>query len=170
MPRHLPRVVLAARTREGRQQQRKGIRLRDFTITSKTRLRYESAVGRILPFLESQESLQDMDGIVGDFMELQWSRGESVGWIADVLSGLHFFWPELRGMLRQSWRLFRQWRRVEAPQRAPPLTLLIVQAVVARAVERADLTFAALFALGFHCLLRTGELLAVQYKDLELSA
>ena len=97
-------------------------------------------------------------------MELQWSRGEAVGYIADVLSGLHFSMPELRGTLRHSWRLFRQWRRVEAPQRAPPLTVWIVKAVIARALEIDQLAFAALFAVGYHCLLRTGELLALQFQ------
>ena len=170
MPRNLPRVLLAAKTKKGRQRQRRGLRLRDFTVTQKTKARYESAVSKILPFLESQDDTSDLDGLVCDFMELQWSRDEAVGYIADVLSGLHFFMPELRGTLRHSWRLFRQWRRVEAPQRAPPLTVWIVKAVIARALEIDQLAFAALFAVGYHCLLRTGELLALQFKDLELSS
>ena len=40
---------------------------------------------------------------------------------------------------------------------------------MALAVERQELAFGALVALGFHCPLRTGELLAIQFKDLELS-
>lgn len=47
MPRTIPRVVLAGKTQKARQRQRAGIRLRDFTVTNKTRLRYESAVARI---------------------------------------------------------------------------------------------------------------------------
>lgn len=56
---------------------------------------------------------------------MEWARGAAVNDIADTLSGLHFFMPELKdlkGRLRQSWRMFRSWRRVESPQRAPPLT------------------------------------------------
>ena len=107
MPRARPRVVLAARTVEGRKQQRRGIRLRDFTIQERTRVRYETAVGKILPFLEKQDSLQDIDGIVTDWIEMEWARGAAVNDIADALSGLHFFMPELKGRLRQSWRMFR---------------------------------------------------------------
>ena len=90
MPRTIPRVVLAARTRAGRKQQRAGVRLRDFTVTAKTKSRYEVAVGRILPFLESHDSLHDLDGVVCDWIELEWSKGEAVNSIADCLSGLHF--------------------------------------------------------------------------------
>ena len=169
MPRRRPKVLLAARTVEGRRQQRKGIRLRDFTIQDRTRLRYEVAVGKILPFLEQHMDLQDMDGLVTDWIELEWVRGASVNDIADTLSGLHFFLPEFKGRLRQSWRMFRSWRRVESPQRAPPLTVDIVCAVIALAIEKGDIVFALLFAIGFRCLLRTGELLALQYKDIEFS-
>lgn len=109
-----------------------------------------------------------MDGIVTDWIELQWVNGESVGVIADCLSGLHWFCPEYKGHLKQAWRSFKSWRRIEAPQRAPPLTALIVRAVVGRAVENNEIAFATLVAVGFHCLLRTGELLALQFKDIEL--
>ena len=168
MPRTLPRVVLAARTPWARRQQRAGIRLRDYTVTERTKQRYEVAVGKILPFLESQPNLQNLDGLLCDWIELQWTRGEAVNAIADTLSGLHFFWPELRGLLRQAWKMFKSWRRIEAPRRAPPLTVFIVRAVTAYAVQKEDLPF-ALFSLGFHCLLRTGELLALRYADIEFT-
>ena len=169
MPRTVPRVVLAARTPQARRLQRAGIRLRDYTITAKTKLRYEVAVAKILTFLEAQPDLKNLDGLLCDWIELQWSRGEAVNAIADTLSGLHFFWPDLRGLLRQAWRMFKSWRRIEAPRRAPPLTVHIVRAVTAHAVLQEDLQFAALFSLGFHCLLRTGELLALRYKDIEFT-
>ena len=37
------------------------------------------------------------------------------------------------------------------------------------AVDRGDLQFAVLIAIGFNCLLRTGEFLSLQYKDLEFT-
>ena len=169
MPRAAQRVLLAGKTAEERQQRRKGYRLRDFTITSKTRQRYESAVGRLLPFLESQKDLSHLDEVLCEWIEAQWARGESVNFIGDALSGLHYYWPELKGRLRLAWKLFKQWRRVEAPSRAPPITVLLVRAIVCRAVERGELDFAALIALGFHALLRTGELLALRYCDLEFN-
>ena len=163
-------MLLAAKTRKGRQKQRAGIRLRDFTITAKTKARYEAAVYQILPYLEEQPSLDGLDEIVMEWIELQWVKGEAVNGIADCLSGLHWFCPEFKGKLRQSWKLFKSWRRIESPQKAAPLTVPIVCAVVARALELNEIAFAALFGLAFHCMLRTGELLALQFKDLELGS
>jgi hypothetical protein len=95
---------------------------------------------------------------VCEWFELQWERGESVNFIADTLSGLHHFWPQIRGHLKEAWRLFRQGRKVEAPTRAPPLTALLARAIVCRAVQKGQLIFACLIAVGFHALLQTGEI------------
>ena len=105
MVQRLPRIVLAARTQDERRRRRAGIRLRDFSTTKKTRERYEVAVGRLLPYLEAQKDLSNLDFVLADYIEYQWAKGESLHHIADGLSGLHFFLPELRGLLRQSWRM-----------------------------------------------------------------
>eukprot|EP00435_Cladocopium_sp_Y103_P043076 s1208_g12.t1 len=42
--------------------------------------------------------------------------------------------------------------------------------MLGRAIDKSDLPFGALLALGFHCLLRTGELLALQFQDLEVTS
>ncbi|CAL1164315.1 unnamed protein product, partial [Cladocopium goreaui] len=160
MPRSGPRVLLAGKTRDERRRLRAGVSLRSFTISQGTRRRYESAVGLILPFLE-EHGLSDCDQLVSEWVECQWVRGESVNVIADCLSGLHFFLPELKGALRQSW--------IEAPSRAPPLTPELVKAIVARAVDQNHLAFATMVAIGFHALLRTGEFLALQFQDVEFA-
>ena len=169
MPGRQPRILLAGRSRADRRRKRAGIRLRDYTVTETTRRRYEVAVSHILPYLEQQENLFDLDGILSDWIELQWVRGEPLTLIADCLSGLHFFWPEIRGHLRQAWRLFKSWRRVETPARAPPLTLDLARAFVARSVAAGNLALAALIGIGFHCLLRTGELLQLRFTDIEFN-
>lgn len=170
MPRGTPRVLLAGRSNAERKRRRAGVRLRDYTVTPSTRRRYEAAVARILPFLEQQSSLQDIDGVICDWVELQWTQGQPINLIADCLSGLHFYWPQLKGLIRHAWKMFRSWRRIETPARAPPLTSLLVRAMVARSVQRHHLEFGALISLGFHCMLRTGELLALRFGDFEFSS
>lgn len=169
MPVFSRRFLLAGKTAEERRQRRAGYRLRDFSITSKTRARYEQAVGRLLPFLEAQKDLNHLDEVLCEWIELQWTRGESVNAIADTLSGLHFYWPQVRGALREAWRLFKHWRRIEAPSRAPPLTVLLAKAIISRAVQKGDLCFACIVALAYHALLRTGEVLALRFCDLEFN-
>ena len=168
MPRTSPRLVLAGRTRQERKRLRAGISLKAISIAPATRKRYETAVGSILPYLEAQDCSLTLDHVITEWIELQWTRGESVNNIADTLSGLHYFRPDLKGTLRQAWKLFSAWRRVESPIRAPPITPFIIKAFIARAVELADVSFAVLLALGFHSLLRTGELLALQFQDFEI--
>ena len=129
MPGQPSPAFLGGRTRADRVRRRAGTRLRDFSITAKTRARYDLAVGRILPYVHH------LDEVISDWIEWQWARGESVGTISDALSGLHFYWPEVRGPLRGAWRLFRQWR----------------------------------IAIGFHGLLRTGELMALRFGDIEFN-
>lgn len=165
----LPRVLLAGRARRQRLRNRAGIRLRDFSFAAKTRARSEAAVARLLPFMEAQPNLCDLDGLLCDWMEQQWARGELLGHIADALSGLHHFWPEMKGRLREAWRLFKNWRRIEVPSRAPPITAVLVRAFVTKAFDDHNLALSTLIAIGFHCLLRTGELLALQFADIEAS-
>lgn len=66
--------------------------------------------------------------------------------------------------------MFKHWRRIETPTRAPPLTAVLARAFVARAVALRQLRFATLIAIGFHGSLRTGELLALTFKDIEITA
>ena len=170
MPRHIPRVLLAGRSQRERRQRRAGVRLRDYTITAKTKARYEAAVGQMVPHLENRKNLGDLDSIVAEWVELQWGLGTPLTVISDCLCGLHFYWPEWRGLLREAWRLFKSWRRIEVPCRAPPLPAMLARAFIARAVHRNQLRLAALLSLGYRALLRTGELLQLQFRDLEISS
>lgn len=164
-----PRVLLAGKSQAERRRLRAGIRLRDYTITEKTRARYSAAVSKLLPFLEAQPELSQLDSVISEWIELEWVRGTPLCHIADALSGLHHFWPEIKGKLREAWRLFKSWRRIEQPSRAPPITAVLVRAFVGKAVLSNQLAFATLLALGFHGLLRTGELLNLQFRDLEIN-
>lgn len=147
-----PRVVPAGLTQQARRRRRAGVNLRDYTITEQTRRRYYNAVRRLLPYSEAQPDLSEgsLDEIISEWIEMEWTRGTPLSYIADSLSGLHHYWPQLKGTLRECWRLFKSWRRIEAPNRAPPLTCLVARAFVARAVELGQLALATLLAIGFH--------------------
>ena len=85
--------------------------------------------------------------------------------IGDGLSALHFFQPWTRKQIPHSWKLFRTWRRIEVPARAPPLTLQLVRSMAAFELSNSNLEMACILLLGFHCLLWTGELLQVAAED-----
>lgn len=86
----------------------------------------------------------------------------------DALCGIHHFEPWTRKGLPQAWKVFSVWRKLESPNRAPPLTAQIIDAWIMYAISHCDLEFAAMLCLGFYGLLRTGELLQSRPCDLLL--
>ena len=166
MPPAVHRQVLAGRTSKERAQAREGISLRDSGITEKTRLRYRSALSVLLPFITGIASSEELDQVVE---ELEWSRGSTLGQIGDALCGLQFYCPEFKGCLRGSWRLYKNWRRLEIPCRAPPISAVIVRAFVSLLLDNELVAGAFLVALAFHAYLRTGEALGLQFSDLQVN-
>ena len=164
------RQVLAGRSTAERISARAGICLKDSGLTLKTKLRYQAALRNLLPVIDSVASIDDLDPTCEDWVELQWSQGATLGSIGDALCGLQFYWPEVKGKLRGTWRLYKNWRRLEVPTRAPPISALIVQAFIGYLMRQEHYTGAFLIALGFHAYMRTGELLNLQFRDLQLGS
>ena len=163
------RQVLAGRTTKERADARDGISLRDSGITEKTRLRYRSALSILLPFITCVASSEELDRVVEEWIELEWSRGSTLGQIGDALCGLQFYCPEFKGCLRGSWRLYKNWRRLEIPCRAPPISATIVRAFVSLLLDNELVAGAFLVALAFHAYLRTGEALGLCFSDLQVN-
>ena len=149
---------------------RRNTRLSFAAVQYKTYQRYQSAVSLLLPFLQSCFSMLQIDEGTSEWIELAWSQGKPLTLIGDALSGLHFFWPQTRRQLHLSWRLFKTWKKLEPPSRALPMPSRLASAMLARCIEVGWLRLGALLGLGFHCLLRTGELLHLRICDLHLSS
>ena len=152
-----------------RRAARRGVSLRAVGISVKTERRYTSAVATLLPTLEAAESLDELDPLCEEWIEAQWISGTPLGLIGDALCGIHFFWPQVKGHLRGAWRLYKNWRKIEVPQRAPPLPRVVCRALVGVFLEWEEPALAFLVALGFHTYLRTGEILKLQVRDVMLT-
>ena len=100
----------------------------------------------------------------------EFETGTPLHLVGDALSGLHHFEPFTRRKIPKAWRLYGIWRKFEIPCLAPPVTQDIVLAMAGWCVAHHELTMAALLLLGFHCLLRTGELLQVRPCDFILDS
>ena len=125
-----------------------------------------STLTKALPtHIDSKESL---DEAIADWIEEQFEKGAPLNTVADALSGIHYFVPSTRRGLPTSWKLFATWRKVEVPSRAPPLTSDLLWAMAAKALLDDNFELGALLLLGWHCMLRTGEMLAVRSTDLLL--
>lgn len=145
---------------------RKDLRLADLGVSANTQQRYYEAVRKLLPIIESARTFEEIDDLVGDWVELKFSSGEPLNTIADALSGLHYFIPASKKKLPLSWKLFSVWRRYEVPARAAPITADLLMAFAGRCLAKLDFPMATLLLLGFHCFLRTGELFQIAADDL----
>ena len=167
---------MAGGTRRARKEARSRLgRLRDLTIATKTRIRYEKAVQALFRWcdlvgIEQFESNARATGAVEEFIEMCWEEGEPRSMACDALSGLQFFVPEMKGKLVGAWRLCKAWQRQELPARATPLSRDMVLAMAMRRIKRNQWRTAAAYLIGFDVFLRTGEILAVRKQDVVLDS
>ena len=90
-----------------------------------------------------------------------WITGEGKALAANTLPGIQHFLPYVKNKIPAAWRLHKAWNTRETPARAPPLTLELVEALSGRAFELKRPDIAVALQVGFHGLMRTGELLHV---------
>lgn len=140
--------------------------LRDAGIAEKTQQKYFMGLRRVLPILEASAAMTDMDSRIADWIQTQWEKGDALHQVSDALCAIHHYEPWTRKGLPESWKVFAVWRKLEAPNRAPPLLARVIGAWIVYGISHNALEFAAMIALGFYALLRTGELLQIRSCDL----
>ena len=151
-----------------RQKRRAGRSLEERAVTQSTLSRYYAAVGLVLHLVEQARTAFEMDDLIACWVQEVFAEGEAMGTVGDALSALHFFIPWTKYKLPSAWRLFRVWKKTEVPAQAPPLPVAFVLAMAARSFEKEDLTMGTLLLVGFHCMLRTGELLLLTPRHILL--
>ena len=152
-------------TQAERKAARHNICLADVGVTENTLQRYYFAVHRMKPVLEQVSSEHELDEMISDWIQEEFSEGTPLHLIGDALCGLHHLEPYTKKKIPKSWRLYSIWRRYEVPCRAPPLPQDITLAMAGWCLLHDELVMAGLILLGFHALLRTGELLQIRPID-----
>lgn len=152
-------------TAADRRAARHNIVLENVGITEATQQRYFTAVSRMAYLLEEVTTEASLDDLVATWIQQEFEDGTPLYLVGDALSGIHHFEPYTRKKMPKSWRLYTIWRKYEVPCRAPPLTQDITLAMAGWCMQNGELTMCALLLLGFHALLRTGELLSVRPCD-----
>ena len=172
----MPRVVLEGTTQARRANERQRLgSLRQLTVQPSTRARYQKALDRFLAFLREENlelpSRRDhLDPLVMEYVEHLWVTGEGRGLAADTLASLQDFDAKIRGQLPGAWRLVKTWVTHELPNRAPPVPESVLQAMVGWGLYHGYFSFATSLLLCFYGILRTGELLEVSRKRVEISS
>ena len=172
----MPKRHLEAPTPEARAKLRKELgTLKSLTVQPVTRKRYEEARESFYEWLRSERillpsSAYQLDFVVADYLEALWAQGKGRSEGSNILAGLQDAQPHLKGKLKMSWRLMKTWATHEVPNRAPPLALDCLYVIVGYALFKKWHTFALSLLLGFHALLRTGELLALKARHVSIAS
>lgn len=170
----MPKRHLEAPTAEARAKMRRQLgTLKSLTVQPITRKRYEEARESFYNWLRAERillpnSAYQLDFVVSDYLEALWAQGKGRTEGSNILAGLQDAQPHLKGKLKMSWRLMKTWATHEVPNRAPPLALDCLYVLVGYAIFKKWHLFALSLLLGFHGLLRTGELLALKAKDISI--
>lgn len=171
-----PKVVLAAADRRVRAAARQELgALANLVVAPSTLTRYVKAVRFLFEWMAASgiplpAHISNFDLLVSDFIGFLWEDGAGRSQACDTLSGLQHHCPALRHRLPCSWRLISAWQRRELPSRAPPLTTDILLALCGWAWRGGHRSLSAIWALAFHCLLRTHEFMKLRVQDLVLDA
>ena len=171
-----PKRHLEGKTKEQRISTRKSLgTLKQLTVQPATRLRYDRALKKFFDYLEHENiplprHRQVMDNLISDYVEYLWATGEGRALAADTVAGLQDTQPQLRGHLQGTWRLLRTWNTSEIPNRAPPMPIEVLDAMVGHAVFHNRHLFALSLLLGFYGLLRTGEILGLTKQHLAIAS
>ena len=172
----MPKRHLEGKTKEQRIKARRELgSLKSLTVQPTTRARYDKALQRFFKFLEDEnltlpKQKAQMDPLISDYVEFLWSSGEGRALAADTVAGLQDTQPQLRGYLQGTWRLLRTWNASEIPNRAPPMPIEVLDAMVGHALFHNRPLFALSLLLGFYGLLRTGEILGLSKKHLAVAS
>ena len=137
------RAEQMARSKKNKEEDKKARRvargkkgpLRKRKVQESTYKRYRAAVKALFKGLEDQgikvlNSVHEFESIISDNIESLWEKGDPRSFAENLLSGLHFEVPSLRGQQRDCWDLVAVWQREEPPRRATPFEARLAMALV----------------------------------------
>ena len=168
--------VVEGRSKQERVEVRKKLgSLKSLTVQPKTRKRYDAALENFYAYLRREQLVlpkqrEHMDPLVSDYVEELWATGESRAEASNFLAALQDFDPKLKHRLPGSWRLMKTWTTNEIPSRAPPLSEKLLHAMVGWCRFHEYHDFGLSLLIGFYCMLRTGELLNLQARDIQMNS
>jgi hypothetical protein len=118
-------------------------------------------------FYSLASSYDALDRQVVQFIEYLWAEGQPKSLAADTLSGIQHLLLR-KHILDGSWKLYGAWGKSEWPARAPPLTMFMVGALANLALLDGRTDYASLLLVGFHCFLRTMEMLGLHSTSVSI--
>ena len=103
------------------------------------------------------------------FLEALWAEGDPLQVASDAICGLQHRLNRRR-IFSGAWRFHSAWTRAEMPSRVPPLPQLVLAGLAGSLLQAGHVCMAVAILTGFHCFLRTTELLSVTAGDVTWTA
>ena len=143
-------------------------------VTIGVKKRYENQLLIWFLWLESRdaslpETWDQLNDSLCEFIEHQWQDGAAKTDVGDLLSGVAKFVRRSRKNLGDSWLLYTYWGKHELPTRATPFTPRQAVAMYMMASDNGWFGMAVIMLVGFHCMLRTGEMRGIRAGDVSWS-
>ena len=166
--------IVESQDKEVRKERRAALgTLRSLLIKPTTVERYRKAFESFLRFLATQKlslslTRSNLDRQVEDYIEHLWHEGEGIALAGDTISAIQHYQPSCKRHLPGAWRLLKAWQLRELPARAPPFTLTTLNVLLGY-IHQTRPQLALGIQVAFRCLLRTGELLALQARDIVIT-
>ena len=113
------------------------------------------------------ESYDQLDFAASEFIKAAWEEGEPRSLVADVCSGL-LYKLQKKKVIPTAWSWLSVWERSELPNRTPPISLEATLAACGVLAAHGFYDIVAVVLLGFHCMLRTAELMGVRVGNIAI--
>ena len=164
-------AILARGTRDERRAARQGTKLE--RRSGRVEKRYDKALYKFFTYLriagiDMPTSPYAIDETLVAYITFLWEDGDTIGTVGDTISGMQARIPALRKSLPGSWLMLKAWRNKELPVQAPPLPPVLAWGLVGLALEAGFPGVACVFAVAWHCMLRTTEAFSLQASNIVL--
>jgi len=137
--------------------------LRYVGLQPRTLRAYRLALNNFLKFARLKDLTchkpRALDRALAEFINESFQEGDPLTYAGHLLSALKRFHPELKLKLPQASQYYRNWVKACKPTRAVPASWELVEAMIGVAYSLSLPRLGLLLALGFHCMLRTSEML-----------
>ena len=149
------------------------------TVTPQTALRYGAAIRNLEAWLLLVElpvlallvkDTATLSAVVVAYLQWAYDAGHPHSHGSYVIAGLQFRWPALRTHMKPAWAVQRRWAQLLPPMVRTPMPWTVLLAMCSTAVVWGWPSFALLLLLGFHCMLRPGEIAALRRGHLRLTS
>ena len=166
--------IVAAPDRDERKRRRNELgNLEDLKVLPSVKARYRASVSFFLWWCWTvighlANTFDELDQHVCAFIKEAWQEGEPRSLVADTMSGL-MDGLERKKILPVGWSWLTVWEKHEMPERSPPLSLEQILALSGLYLAHSQLEMSVMVLLGFHCMMRTAELLGVRAQYISVA-